>query len=144
MNRCGWLSVIDSTLVLTHFAFLHVLALEFAFLAEQRHPLLEGAVARLNRLGRRAVACALQEASAGAFVITESSHGSLRSVALLSFDECEFVAATRAVFGVWVRDLRVTDWAAHEEHFAIVDAKQFVAADWHGPTTSGAKFETHG
>lgn len=111
MNRCGWLSMIHSTLMKSNLAFLHVLALEFAFLAEQRHPLLEGATARLDRLGWRAMACALQEASAGAFVITESSHGSLHSVVLLSFGERIFVTATRAVFGVWMRDLRVTDWA---------------------------------
>jgi hypothetical protein len=136
--------MIHSTLMKSNLAFLHELALEFAFLTEQRHPLLEGACARLDRFGWRAVACALQKSSAGAFVIAETSHGSLHSVAWLSSDECEFVTATRAVFGVWVRDVRVTDWAAFEEQFAIVDAKLFVAADWHGPTTSGAKFETHG
>jgi hypothetical protein len=140
----GWLRQIHPTLVLTHLAFLQVLALEFAFLTEQTHPLLERACARLNRLGWRAMARALQEASAGAFEVAETSHGSLRSVALLSFNEREFVTATRAVFGVRVRDRCLTGWAGVEQQFAIVNAVLFVAADGHGPTTSGAKLETHG
>jgi hypothetical protein len=46
------------------------------------------------------------------------------------------------VFGVWVRDVRVTHWTAFEEHFTIVDAVFFVAAGGNRTATSWTEFET--
>jgi hypothetical protein len=49
----------DMSLLLTRFSLENVSPFEFTFFAEQVHPLLEGAAARLDRLGRGAVARAV-------------------------------------------------------------------------------------